>query len=253
VVDVFEEVDEQLRSQRFETLISRGWPFVAAAAAAALLGALGLWGWNAHEADAEAKASASYQKALDAAARGDADAAGRGFQALAAGAPPAYRSLSLMQEAQLALQKNRTAEAVADLDQAAKVAPILVMADGARLRAAMLVMDKAPLAEVEGRLAPLLGPNAPYRALALEARAMARLQAGRFAEAKTDFEVLGLSQDVSQAAQTRAHAALDLIRSGAASAVGAAARAALALPQDQIPTLPPGPSVGAPGGAGDAQ
>jgi hypothetical protein len=87
VVDVFEEVDEQLRSQRFETLISRGWPFVAAAAAAALLGALGLWGWNAHEADAEAKASASYQKALDAAARGDADAAGRGFQALAAGAP----------------------------------------------------------------------------------------------------------------------------------------------------------------------
>jgi hypothetical protein len=44
--DRFEEVEEQLRSDRYRTLARRGAPWVVAMAAAALLAALGVWGWQ---------------------------------------------------------------------------------------------------------------------------------------------------------------------------------------------------------------
>ncbi len=253
MVNVFEEVDEQLRSQRFEALIRHGWPFAVAGVVALLIGALGFWGWTSHEANEQAKASAAYQKALDAAARGDIAAAGKGFAELATSAPPAYRALSLMQQSQISIQQNNITAAVGQLDQAGKIAPDAVMADDARLKAALLLIDTAPIADIEARLAPLTAPKAPFRVLAIEARAMAELQAGNLAAAKSGLQVLTLSQDVSQGAQTRARAALDLIKSGTAASVGAAAKAAAALPQNKIPALPQGMPTGVPGGPGESQ
>jgi hypothetical protein len=144
-----------------------------------------------------------------------------------------------MQQAQIRLDQKKTDEAIRLLDQAAKAAPDPIMGDAARLKAAWLSMDAAPLSAVEARLTPLTGPKSPYRALALEALAMARLQGGRFDEAKSDFQVLSLTQDVSQTAQERAHAASDMIQSGTAKDLPAAVKAALALPPQSAPSGPP--------------
>jgi hypothetical protein len=240
VADIFQEVDEQLRSQQYETLLRRGWPFAAAAAGAALIVALGFWGWTKHEADEQAKASIAYQAGLDAAGRGDIAAADQKFTEVATSGPPAYRALALMQDAQIRLDQKKTDEAVRLFDQAAKAAPDPIIGDIARLKAAWVLTDTRPLPEVEARLTPLTGAKSPYRALAREALAMARLQAGKLDEAKGDFAVLSLSQDVSQAAQSRAHAAADLIQSGSAAVLPAAIKAAAALPpQLAIPTSAP--------------
>jgi hypothetical protein len=248
VVDVFEEVDEQLRSQRYESLFRKGWPFAAAAAGLALIAALGIWGWNKHEAGEEAKASITYQAGLDAAGKGDVAAADKDFAGMITAGPPAYRALAMMQEAQIRLVQKKPDEAVRLFDQAAKIAPDAIIGDGARLKAAWVEMDSKPLAEIEARLTPLTAVKAPYRSLALEALAMARLQGGKLGEAKSDFAVLSLSQDVSQTAQARAHAASDMIQSGSAAVLPAAIKAAATLPP-QLAMLPSPPSSAPQAGA----
>ncbi len=239
MTDVFHEVDEQLRSQRFEDWLRRGWPFVAAAAGAALLIALGVWGWSRHEADEAAKASLAYEAGLDAAQRGDAANAEKGFAEAAASSSPAYRTLGLMQEAQLRFDQKRLDDGVRLLDEAAKVAPDDVLRDAAKLKAALALMDTRPLSEVEPRLKPLVDGKGPFRTLAMEALAMSWLQAGRLDQAKGEFSVLTLTQGVSPAAQQRARAALDLINSGSAAVEPAAVKAALALPPQRALIPPP--------------
>jgi hypothetical protein len=252
VADVFDEVEEQIRSQRYESMLRRGWPFAAAAAGAALIVALGVWGWNKHEASEDAKASIAYQSGLDAAGKGDSATAEQAFASVAASGPGAYRALALMQEAQLRLNDKKTDDAVRLFDQAAKVAPDLIIGDAARLKAAWLLLDASPLPVLEARLTPLTGVKSPYRSLAREALAMARLRAGKLDEAKGDFSVLSLSTDVSPAAQARAHAAADLIQSGSAAVLPAAVQAAAILPP-QLAAMPAPPvSTSAPQ-AGAAQ
>jgi hypothetical protein len=251
VADVFQEVDEQVRAQRLRYWVDRCWPFAAAAVGAAVILGLGYWGWTKHAADQEAKASIAYQAGLDAAARGDTLNADKAFARVAASGPPAYRALALMQEAQLRLDQNKAAEAIPLFDQAAKIAPDVIIGDAARLKAAWILMDTAPLAQIEARLTPLTTANSPFRSLARETLAMARLQAGKLQEAKSDFTVLALSQDVSASAQARAHAASDLIQSGSASILPATIKAAANLPP-QLAALPPSPIPSAPQ-AGAAQ
>ena len=251
MADVFNEVDEQLRSQRYQSMLLQWWPFAAAAAGAALIVALGVWGWNKHEADEDAKASIAYQAGIDAVGKGDIAAAQRQFAGVAASGPPTYRALSLMHEAQISLDQKKPDDAVRLFDQAAKVAPDAIIGDGARLKAAWVLMDDHPLSEVEPRLTPLTTAKSPYRSMAREALAMAYLRAGKLDEARGAFAVLALSQDASQAAQARAHAAMDMIKSGSAKVLPAAIAAAAALPPGaalaaaQPPISPSAPQAGA--------
>ena len=243
MTDVFNEVDEQLRSQRYEDFLRRGWPFAAAAIGVALLIALGVWGWNRHLQDEASKASLVYQAGMDAGARGDLVEADKDFGEAATSSAPAYRALGLMQQAQIRLDQNKPDEGVRLFDQAAKIAPDAIIGDIARLKAAFVLMDGHPLSEVEPRLTPLASGKGPYKAMAMEALAMARLQGGKFDEAKGDFSVLALSQDVSATAQARAHAAADLIQSGSAKVLPEAVKAALALPPSAAAAMPAPPQA----------
>jgi len=249
VADVFQEVDEQVRAQRLRYWVERCWPFAAAAAVVAIILAVGYWGWNKHQSDEQAKASIAYQAGLDAAQKGDALGADKAFAGVAASGPPAYRAFALMQQAQIRLDQKKPAEAIPLFDQAAKLAPDAIIGDAARLKAAWILMDTAPLPEIEARLTPLTTAKSPFRSLAREALAMARLQGGKLAEAKSDFTVLSLSQDVSATAQARAHAAADLIQSGSAAVLPAAIKAAAILPPQlaaPIPSpIPSAPQAGA--------
>ncbi len=251
MADVFQEVDEQVRAQRLRYWFERGWPFAAAVAGAAVIAAVGFWGWNLHEASEQTKASIGYQAGLDAAAKGDTLGAEKAFAGVAASGPATYRAFALMQEAQIRADQKKSDEAIRFFDEAAKVAPDVIIGDAARLKAAWILMDTAPLSEIEARLTPLTAAKSPFRSLAREALAMARLQGGKLQEAKSDFTVLALSQDVSAAAQARAHAAADLIQSGSATVLPAAVKAAAALPP-QLAALPPSPIPSAPQ-AGAAQ
>ena len=79
---------------------------------------------------------------------------------------------------------------------------------------------------------------------------MAYLRAGKLDEAKGAFAVIALSQDASQSAQARAHAAMDMIKSGSGAILPAAIANAATLPPEaaalaQPPASPSAPQAGA--------
>ena len=244
MADVFEEVEEQIRSARYLSLVRQGWPYAAALAIIAILAVLGIWMYNRHQEAAEFRASETYAQGLQAAQKGDARGADDSFGQLTRGGPRGYQTLALMQEAGLRLKANKPAEAVRLLDEAAKVAPDQLMGDVARLKAATILMDQGSFAEVEQRLTPLIGEKRPLRPVARETLALARLGAGKLAAARSDFQVISLSQDSSEGARTRATYILSLIDSGTAAGLPAALKVAATLPPP--PPAPLGPALANP-------
>lgn len=237
MTDVFDEVDEELRLARYQSWFQRGWPYAVAALAAALAIALGIWGWQAYGRSQDTKASEGYAHALEALLKNDRAGAETGFTTVSGEGSRAYRALALMQLGGLKLSANDVAGATALLDRAAKSAPSPIIGDAAAFQAALANLDAAPLAQTLARLQPLTAVGRPYRQLAREAGAMAKLANGRLADARSDLTILTLEQDVSDTAQARAHAAISMIDSGAASIIGPTVRAELALPH--VPTPPP--------------
>lgn len=239
MADIFEEVEEQLRSDRYITMVRKGWPFAAGAAGLALAVALGLWGWDQYQSSIQAKASETYNRAIEAMVKGDKDGALKNFEEVAKGGPRGYRALALMQEGAIRLDEKKSADAIALFDEAAKIAPDKLLADNAHLKAAFAAMDAGQaLPQIEARLTPLIAADRPFRVMAREALAMARLAAGKTAEARADFNALSLTPDATETARARAQAALALIDSGTAATLPAVIKAAGAMPEPAIPAPP---------------
>ena len=248
VVDVFEEVEDQLRTEQYKRLALKALPWVAAALVAIVLIAGGWYLYHKNHTEKSEQAAAAYQAAMDTAAKGDFETAYKQFDEVAKNAPAGYKALALQVQGALRLQENRVKDAVALFDASAKAAPSgdkgLIIADAARLKSALALMDEAPYAEIEGRLKPLTEDDRPYRALALESLALAKINAGKVKEARADFESLRSALDASQGMIDRARAAIDLIDSGGAASVPAVVKAARDAPA--VPMMAPAP---APGGA----
>lgn len=252
MVDLFDEVEEQLRSDRYRTLALRALPWVLGIAALALVAALGWWFWQDRQDKAAAVASDKYAAAMESYAKRDETRAFGQFAEVAKDGPPVYRAMALMQQAGMRLEDNKVDEAVRLFDASAEVAPDPLLEDLARLKSALALLDTAPYAELEKRLEPLTEDGRPYRMEAREALAFAKVMAGKGSEARGDFAVLSLSPDASEAVRDRARAAMDMIDSGSAKALPAAVKAAAALPPPQPqaqPQQPQGPAPAQPGAA----
>jgi hypothetical protein len=240
LVDLFDEVDEQLRSDRYVSLLRRLAPWVTGLFALVLLGYFGFWGWKAWQDRNLDTAAAAYQKGVDALSGGDVAGAKASFQASANAGAPGYKTLALMQQAALALADNKNADAAKLYDQAAAAAPNQILGDLARLRAAMALLDSAPFAQIQTRLTPLTDPKRPFAPYAKEALAMAELVAGKTADARRDFTVVSLSFGAPDDMRQRAQLAIAAIDSGeAASAVAAVKEAATMPPSPPMNLAPP--------------
>lgn len=228
MVDVFEQVEEELRSERYKRLARTWLPVLAGLLAVALVAALAWWGWQSYLTSQADKASAAYEQGVEAMQAGKADAAKAAF-AESAAAGGGYKPLALMQQAGIVLSENKTTEAVALLDEAAKAAKDPILSDIAALKATFLVMDTASLEDVQKRLEPLAGDKRPMAAFAQEALAMAQLQHGKTADARQVFVQLQLGQDVPDSVRQRAQAAVQAIDTGTAASLPAIVKAAAAL------------------------
>jgi hypothetical protein len=244
VVDFIEEVEEQLRADRYRALASRFLPWFLAAVAAVVIAWLAVWGYGVWRDRNIAAASVTYDKALTELASGDQTGAYNDLDGIAKSGPAGYRSLALLMQGNLRLSANKDSEAAALFDRAAAAAPNATLGDLARLRAALALLDDAPYAQLQTRLSALIGSKKPYDLEAREALAMAKLAAGKTAEARGDFNALTLTLGVTQSMRETAQAAITLIDAGEIPAVLAAAKAAATMP-------PPNPGMNA-AGAGQA-
>lgn len=239
MADLFEEVEEQLRSDRYRVFALRALPWALGLAAAALIAVLGWWGWQHHRDQTIAQASEQYAAALDAQQQGHADQAQKLFTEVSGSSARGYKSLALIQLGAIQLGQKHTAAAVQLFDQAAAVAPDEVIGDAARLKSAFAVLDTAPEKDVEARLTPLLQDGHPYRVQAREALAFTKLVAGDLSGARGDFVIISGMLDAPEGARTRAKAAIGLIDSGSAKATPAVVRAAATLPPTAAVPAPP--------------
>ncbi len=254
LVDVFEQVEEELRSERYKRLAHTWLPIGAGVGAIALISALGWWGyqtWQTNEAD---KASVAYQRGIEAFAAGNMDQANTAFGEAADTASRGYKALALMQQAGIAVEQGKNDEAVRLFDEAAKAGRDPIIADGASLKAAYLLLDKGSLEDMTKRLEPLTGEKRPYRALAQEALATVQLLNNKTVEAREIFVQLQLGQDVPQTVRQRAVVAVQLIDSGTHGAVRKIVDEAAKLPtQPQAVAQTAAPAQAAPAAPAPAQ
>lgn len=228
--DLFDEVEEQLRSDRYRTLARKALPWVLAAMAAGLVAFLAVWGWERYREQIANKASEEYGAAMEAMAKGDQAGAQKLWTDVSNAPAKAYKSLALMQLGALKVAADKPKEAVVLFDQAAAAAPDDILGDAARLKSAFALLDTASFKDMEARLTPLMKDGRPYRVQAREALAFSKLMAGNTTGARSDFVIIAQSLDAPEGARQRANAAKDLIDSGSAKAVAAAAKAAATLP-----------------------
>ncbi|OHB28414.1 MAG: hypothetical protein A2790_15445 [Phenylobacterium sp. RIFCSPHIGHO2_01_FULL_69_31] len=251
MTDLFEEVEEQLRSDRYKQFARKALPWMLGIAAVVLVAFLGYWGYDSYRNNQIAKASETYSAAMDAFVAGDRDKARQLWTEVSKSDAKAYKALSLMHLGAYAVEARKPADAVKLFDEAAEVAPDAIVGDAARLKSAFQLLDTASLKELEGRLKPLMEEGRPYRVQAREALAFAKLNAGDLAGARGDFVLISQSLDAQQGAQARAQAAIGLIDSGSAKAVPSVVKAAQALPPPM--TVAPGAVIGPPPGAAPTQ
>ncbi len=238
MVDVFSEVDEQLRAERLRSFMQRAVPAFIAALVLSVLAVAGVQGWQMYKSSQSAKAAQAYQAAVDTAAKGDQAKAFEQFGDLAKHGG-AYQALALMQQAGIRMDQNKPAEAAALFDQAATAGKSPIISDMAALKSAYAVMDTAPLATLEAKLTPLTAAGRPYRVQAREALALARLANGKTAAAKQDLVAVASQLDTPDSARQRAQAIISLIDSGTGAGLKKLA--------DDAKTATPLPLPGQPG------
>ena len=255
MVDVFEEVDEQLRADRAEVLFRRYLPWIAGGLVVGLVVALLVWAVESYTEKKTAQASTLYAQGMETLAKGDTAGALKQFNDATKTSSGAYRSLALQQVAAIDLDQGKLDLSTKAFADAANADHEPVLADAARLKSAYAILDTASYADVEKLLKPLTDPKRPYSPLAKEALALAKLRAGKVSEARADFVVLSLLPTAPDDLHERARAAVGLIDGSGAGQIAEAVKDAVATPTNplfpqiapaggpaQSPTPQPGPA-----------
>jgi hypothetical protein len=246
VVDVFEEVEDQIRTERYMALARRFAPWAIGAGVALAVGVGGYWGYQAwHDSQAN-KAGQIYLDAVEALQNQDEGKAFGLFGELTHSPLKVYKVAGYMDQAGMRMQAGKPLEAVSLYDQAATLASDPFVKDLARLKSALALMDTAPYKDIEARLTPLTDDKRPLHLSAKEALAFAKLQAGKRAEARADFNAITLSLGAPEGMTQRARVAIDLIDSGSAAAMAQAVKDSQTInPSQFTPGGPPPPQEAA--------
>jgi hypothetical protein len=216
VVDIFDEIDEDLRAERAQQLLKRYGGLIIAIALLIVAGAGGWQAWRWWEARRDLGAAAEYIAAMSAADRLGPDAtAGRaeaiaGFEHVGATAPEGYATLARLRAATLKADAGDLRGATALWDQvAADGAADPLLRDLASLIWVEHQVDAGDPALLEARLKPLSGPDNPWHALALEAQGLLDMRTGKTEQAKEIFRRLAQDATAPEGVRGRANGLLN--------------------------------------------
>ncbi len=186
--NIFREIDEELRSDRMRSLWKRYAPFVIGAAVAIVALVAVNEGWTWYTNSQSARSSEQLYTALDAADRGDLEAARTALDVVTAEGSGAYPSLAEFRKAAILAEEGDTAGAVAAYDALSNSQSNPRLREIALLLAANLLVDSGTLADVEARIGTLTSEDSRLRRVALELLGLAQYKAGDFAAAQSSFE-----------------------------------------------------------------
>lgn len=238
MTDIFREVEEDVRRERYEQLWKEYGDYVIAGAAVVVIAVAGFQLWRVYDQNQRAKASAEYMLAEQFFDAGQASEAQSNFARLSKDAPGGYASLAKLQEANSMLQAGNTADAVLIYKQIA-AGKDTILAPVARIHAGWALVDTAPKSEIQSLVAPLADQTNPWHAMAREILAFADYRAGATQEAIREYQNLTTDTDAPAPLRARSGWMVTFLKGGGAKNYGTV----------PPPPAPPGASPSQPQGA----
>lgn len=211
MVDIFDEVEEDLRAERAEKLLKKFAPHILGAALAVVAASAGWQLWDRHKAGLDAAAASQYiavQTALD---KTGSDKAAElpALLQLADSAPQGYKVLAGLRAAGIMADTGDLPGAIQLWTKIAEDPRIdRALRDFATLMSVIRQLDQADPALLEARLKPLAEPGMPWSQLAREQIAILDLRQGKTAEARSIFQVLAVDIDAPAGLRGRVSALL---------------------------------------------
>lgn len=188
--NIFNEIDEELRSDRMRALWRRFAPFVIGGAIAIVALVAINEGWSWYTNSQSAAASERLYSALDAAESDNLADAQAQLDALAADGSGGYPVLAEFRKAALLAEQGDSAGAVAAYDALANGQSNQRLRELALLLAGNILVDAGSLSDVEARVATLATDDSQMRRVARELLGLAQYKAGDFAAAEASFEAV---------------------------------------------------------------
>ncbi len=206
------EVDEAVRQDALKRLWDRYGLLAVLAAVLIVAGVAGYKGWGYWRVQQAAEAGARFTGALSLSEEGKTGDAVTAFKELAEDGPGGYRLLSRFQLAAADAEAGRTAEAVKTYDALAADSGLGEVLQGlAQVRAALLLVDEASLADMKGRLEALADGIGPWRHSARELLGLAAYRTGDTEAAERYFTRAAVDPGVPPNLRRRAEMMLALV------------------------------------------
>jgi hypothetical protein len=203
VVDIFQEVDEEVRREQLKKLWDRYGIFAIAAAVAVVAAVAGWRGYDWWIQRQAAKFGDAFSAAQTLSEQGKHAEAEAAFSRLASEATPGYRVLARLNDA-ANLAATDPKAAVAAYDQITADGSVAQpLRDLAAIRAGLLLVDSAPLSEMSARLEHLAGPDGTYRHTARELLALAAWRSGDMAAARRWVDIIIADGDTPGSVRSR--------------------------------------------------
>jgi hypothetical protein len=239
VSDIFQEVEEDVRRERYEQLWKRYGTHMMVAAGILVVGVASFQAWRTYELNQRQAISDRFTEATKAVQAGDAAKAETEFTSLAGEAPAGYATLAKFNLAAALLAQGKRDPSIALLRELmAESDPII--ASSARLRLAWIEADAKPKAEIVVLLEPLTAADNPWRFTAGEVLAYVDLKDGARAQAQEAYQKL--AQDLAAPANLRQRAAgiAEYLKANPDRGVGSVAPIPAAPPPAAASSAPPG-------------
>jgi hypothetical protein len=212
--DIFREVDEDVRRDRFEQIWKRYGNLIVAAVMV-LVAAVGGWQiWGHFRLKQEERASAKFQGAIEQSETGHEADSEKLLASVIKKGPSGYATLARFRDAAETGKRNAAAGAALYDALAADAGLGQALQGLAQLRSALLLSDSLSAAELKKRIGPLADAASPWRNLARELLGLSELKAGDFEEAGRFFDEIVTDPDTPLGLRQRAEIYLGLVKAG---------------------------------------
>jgi hypothetical protein len=213
MTDIFHEVEDDLRREKAKRLWVRFGPYVILVAVLIVVAVGGWRGWEYWREQQAAAEGDRFVAALKLASENQHDEAIAALNDIATTGSGGYPVLASFRAASELAATKKTEEAIKAFDAiAAKPGTPALLQQMARLRAALLVVDTADLAQMKSRIGDLAETGNPWRHSARELLGLTAWRTGDLEAARGYFQSIADDPETPQSMQSRTQLMQDLIR-----------------------------------------
>lgn len=243
--DIFHEVEEDVRRERYEQLWKQYGKYVIALAVLIVAGVAAWQAWQRYDSGQRQQASDRLQQADQIATTGNYVQAETDLAPLTKNAPAGYSDLAKFRLAGVYLAEGKRDQSIDLLRQLTTLSdPIL--SSVARLRLAWTLADASPKSDIVNLLQPLMGKDSPWRFAASEVIAYVDLKDGARAQAIGEYQQIAQDNAAPATLRQRAGGIAEFLRANPQGTVAPAASGAPAETpaKPAAPAATPAPSQG---------